>query len=265
MRVLIYGLPDSGKTYLAENLVKYLGNSVAWFNADQVRQEADDWDFSDEGRLRQNTRMRLLCEEAEATGKVAIADFVAPFANARKEFNADLEIFMDTVTESKYEDTNKVFERPHYASIYNDVYTVTEHNDKDAIHIAWLIGNLFIWNNKAPTTQMLGRYQPWHNGHQALFDRAIAKHGQVILMVRDMDTDKDNPYSADEVIENLKEKLVHYAGKVNLVIVPNVLNITYGRDVGYKIEQESFDKDIEDISATKIRMATEAIEGKYGI
>jgi len=260
MKVLIYGLPDSGKTYLADKLVKYLGDSVAWFNADKVRQEADDWDFSEEGRLRQNSRMRMLCENAEANGKVAIADFVAPFANARMEFNADLEIFMDTVTESKYEDTNKVFERPHYAD-----YTVTEHNDKDAIQIAWLIGNLFIWNNKAPTTQMLGRYQPWHNGHQALFDRAIAKHGQVILMVRDMDTDENNPYSAEEVIENLKQKLVHYAGKVNLVIVPNVLNITYGRDVGYKIEQESFDKDIENISATKIRQATEAIEGKYGI
>ena len=104
-----------------------------------------------------------------------------------------------------------------------------------------------------PTTQMLGRFQPWHEGHQKLFERALAKHGQVILMVRDMSTDSSNPYSAEQVIENLQDKLVKYAGKVNLVIVPNILNITYGRDVGYKIEQEKFDKEIEDISATKIR------------
>jgi nicotinamide mononucleotide adenylyltransferase len=100
---------------------------------------------------------------------------------------------------------------------------------------------------------MLGRYQPWHDGHQALLERALAKHGQVFLMVRDMATDKSNPYDIQTVIENLQDKLVKYAGKVNIVAVPNILNITYGRDVGYKIEQEKFDKEIENISATKIR------------
>ena len=79
MRVLIFGLPGSGKTYLAERLVEYLGDKVAWFNADKVREEANDWDFSEEGRLRQNQRMLSLCENAEAEGKIAIADFVAPF------------------------------------------------------------------------------------------------------------------------------------------------------------------------------------------
>lgn len=261
MRVLIYGLPEAGKTYIAQRLSDYLGDKVAWFNADRVREEANDWDFSNEGRLRQNTRMRMLCTEAEESGKVAIADFVAPFESARLEFNADLEIFVDTIKESRYEDTNKIFERPVYAD-----YIVTEQRgDKDAKAIAWLIGNTCIWNNRAPSTQMLGRFQPWHNGHQALFERALEKHGQVFLMVRDMKTDDKNPYSAEQVIENLQDKLVKYAGLVNLTIVPNILNITYGRDVGYKIEQESFDKHIEDISATKIRQATEAIEGKYGI
>ena len=82
MRVLIFGLPGNGKTYLAERLVEYLGDKVAWFNADKVREEANDWDFSEEGRLRQNQRMLSLCENAEAEGKIAIADFVAPFEKA---------------------------------------------------------------------------------------------------------------------------------------------------------------------------------------
>ena len=249
MKVLIYGLPGAGKTYIAERVQQYLQDQVVWFNADKVRHEANDWDFSDEGRLRQNTRMRMLCDEAVKDGAVAIADFVAPFENARIEFGADLEIFVDTIQESEYEDTNKVFERPQFAD-----YIVTEQRgDVDAINIAWMIANRFLWSNTKPTTQMLGRFQPWHDGHQALLERAMNKHGQVFLMVRDMPTDENNPYTADAVVENLRKKLVEYAGFVNIAIVPNILNITYGRDVGYKIEQEKLDKEIENISANKIR------------
>jgi len=72
-------------------------------------------------------------------------------------------------------------------------------------------------------------------------------------MVRDMPTDEKNPFPATVVVENLKEQLVKFAGQVKISIVPNILNITYGRDVGYKIEQEVFDDATHDISATKIR------------
>ena len=132
MRVLIFGLPGSGKTYLAERLVEYLGDNVAWFNADKVREEADDWDFSDTGRLRQNQRMIDLCVAAEIEGKVAIADFVAPFETARNKFFADYEIFVDTIEEGRFEDTNKMFIEP---KRYD--YRVTEKNaELIAIQIA---------------------------------------------------------------------------------------------------------------------------------
>ena len=253
MKVLIYGLPGAGKTTLAEKLNLTLGiDKVAWFNADKVRQEASDWDFSEEGRMRQNDRMNKLCNDASQNGKIAIADFVAPYHGQRVLFNADIEIFMDTIEEGRYEDTNKVFEK----SIFAD-YTVTEWNDTDAINVAWLIGNRY-FDGKKPTVQMLGRYQPWHLGHQALLDRAVAKTGQVNIMVRDMPTDENNPFTAEEVVQNLHKKLVSYAGKVMFNIVPNIVNITYGRDVGYKIEQESFDKEIENISATNIRKKGES-------
>ena len=75
MKVLIYGLPGSGKSYLAEKLCEYLGDKVKWINADKVREEANDWDFSEEGRQRQKHRMKMLCEQAEAEGKIALADF----------------------------------------------------------------------------------------------------------------------------------------------------------------------------------------------
>ena len=249
MRVLIFGLPGSGKTYLAERLVGYLGDKVAWFNADKVREEADDWDFSDEGRLRQNQRMIDLCVNAEVEGKIAIADFVAPFECARNKFFADYEIFVDTIEEGRFEDTNKVFQRP----VATDYNVQEQRGDVDAKIIAYEIGQRYIWDNQAPTTQMLGRFQPWHPGHQALFDRAMAKHEQVVLMVRDMPTDDTNPYPAHEVIENLQQRLCEFAGKVKIEVVPNILNITYGRSVGYKIEQEVFDDATHDISATQIR------------
>lgn len=111
----------------------------------------------------------------------------------------------------------------------------------------------FDWQK--PTVQMLGRWQPWHAGHRALFERAIAKTGQVCIMIRDCEGWNDsNPFKKEEV-ENfihadLKEK---YEGQYIILFVPNITNITYGRNVGYKIENEVFDENTHSISATEIR------------
>lgn len=102
---------------------------------------------------------------------------------------------------------------------------------------------------------MLGRYQPWHAGHRALFERALAKTGQVVIMVRDCEGwQESNPFGMKQVISNIEADLEpDYAGMYSIIVVPNIVNITYGRDVGYKIEQETFSADIHAISATKIR------------
>jgi len=111
----------------------------------------------------------------------------------------------------------------------------------------------FDW--RKPTVQMLGRWQPWHAGHRALFERAVAKTGQVCIMIRDCEGWNDsNPFKKEEV-ENfihadLKEK---YEGQYIILFVPNITNITYGRNVGYKIENEVFDENTHSISATEIR------------
>ena len=108
---------------------------------------------------------------------------------------------------------------------------------------------------KKPTAQMLGRWQPWHKGHRALFDRAISKTGQVVIMIRDCQGwNESNPFASNQVKEFIKKDLDPlYQGQYEIVVVPNIVNITYGRDVGYKIEQEVFDDAIHSISATKIR------------
>tara|TARA_B100001057_G_scaffold112115_1_gene110237 strand:+ start:3191 stop:3628 length:438 start_codon:yes stop_codon:yes gene_type:complete len=110
MKILIMGLPGSGKTTLAK-LLAPMFNSV-WLNADKVRKDADDWDFSPEGRKRQSLRMWTLAEEAIDNNRVVVADFVCPTEDTRKEFKADYTIWMDTIKEGRFEDTNKMFEPP---------------------------------------------------------------------------------------------------------------------------------------------------------
>jgi adenylylsulfate kinase len=113
MRILIMGLPGAGKTTLAEalrNLIQDNNKTVEWFNADLVRQTYDDWDFSDEGRIRQSLRMRELADKMNSN--FIICDFVCPLPIMRDNFNADFVIWVDTIKQGRYEDTNRVFVAP---------------------------------------------------------------------------------------------------------------------------------------------------------
>jgi len=132
-RILIMGLPGAGKTTLAQALQKKLGN-CAWFNADKVREQFNDWDFTHEGRIRQSKRMRELAELAGncPTLEYVIADFVAPLVDMRDNFNADWTVWVDTIQHGRHADTNAIFQDP---EIYD--FRVTEKDaDKWAEHIA---------------------------------------------------------------------------------------------------------------------------------
>jgi adenylylsulfate kinase len=110
MKILIMGLPGSGKTYLAERIAPLL--DAAWYNADKVRDMANDWDFSNLGRKRQAARMKTFADFEVAQGRTVICDFVCPTARTRYLFDADVTIWMDTIQQSRFADTNELFEKP---------------------------------------------------------------------------------------------------------------------------------------------------------
>ena len=111
---------------------------------------------------------------------------------------------------------------------------------------------MFDW--KKPTVQMLGRWQPWHKGHQELFKRCLEKTGQVCIQIRDVQGVDDNPFDFETVKKKIEERLnPEFEGRFKVMMVPNITNICYGRGVGYKIEEIVLSEEIQKISATKIR------------
>jgi hypothetical protein len=277
-RILVMGLPGAGKTFLSKALKAYLeyngdifkvnpgrilnfeglpkkntlSVNVDWFNADEIRKRYNDWDFSRDGRIRQSLRMAEFA--VKCTGDFVICDFVAPLVEMRNNFKADWTVWVDTIDHGRYDDTNKAFVPP---DVYD--FRVTEQN---AEKWAEFIGQHILENHRRPvfdwqkeTVQMLGRWQPWHAGHRALFERAISKTGQVVIQVRDCQGwQGSNPFAIDQVKNNIRRDLDPlYQGQYEIQVVPNIVNITYGRDVGYQIEQETFDDATHAISATAIR------------
>lgn len=272
-RILVMGLPGSGKTYFSRYLKQYLEKhstlinlpehatdvewfnyraQIQWFNADDVRKQFNDWDFSETGRIRQSHRMREMADASSAN--FVICDFVAPLVEMRNNFKADWTIWMDTIDAGRFEDTNRVFVAP---EVYD--FRITQQN---AERWAAFVGEHILANRrrpvfdwKKPTVQQLGRWQPWHAGHRALFERLLERTGQVVIQIRDVQGwQGSNPFAIQQVKEFIRRDLdPQYQGQYELQVVPNIVHIGWGRDVGYTSGQEQFDQSVTQISATQIR------------
>jgi adenylylsulfate kinase len=132
MKILIFGLPGAGKSTLSKPLSQRL--DAIWLNADSIRAEYNDWDFSKEGRTRQAMRMRYLADGVVKAGKIAIADFVCPTENTRADFGADFTVWLDTIQEGRFEDTNSIFEKPTSVD-----YTITSWDDDSVMKLEKII------------------------------------------------------------------------------------------------------------------------------
>jgi adenylylsulfate kinase len=244
--IQIIGLPGSGKTTLANALSGRLG--AIRLNADEIRADlSSDLGFSAEDRIEQSRRLGAIARLLKDQGQIVIVDFVCPTAETRKTFGEpDILIWMNTISESRFTDTNSLWESP---TDFDIKFDNLEQDNKADIIISRF--ELFDWS--APTTLQLGRYQPWHEGHEALKEEAHKRTDQVLLGVRNTyGTSEKDPLTFEEVQRRIHQNSRERVGTLVLRL-PNITNIIYGRDVGYKIEHVDLPPEIQAISATQKR------------
>lgn len=247
MIIQIIGLPGSGKTTLATALSDRI--NAVHLNADYVRATINsDLGFTIEDRIEHSRRMGEMAKMLSGQGINVVVDFICPTPATRESFGKpDILIWMNTIEEGRFEDTNKMFVKPDTFDIIFDSHDMDEYQKS-----TWIIEKFNLHDWSAPTTLMLGRYQPWHEGHHALYEEAGKRTSQVMLGVRNTyNTSPKDPLTFDEVKGYISQD--EFMKDAMVIKMPNITNIVYGRDVGYKIEQISLGADIEAISATEKR------------
>lgn len=258
MKILVMGLPGAGKSTLARALARRL--SAVHFDADDVRKNLNkDLGFSIQDRIEQARRMGWLCDRVVRAGGHAIADFICPTKECRRAFGEAFVIWVDRIKQSRFPDTDAIFEPPDRYDLRIDESFEDEPGMVDeAESVLRLVlepphlGATF--DPKQPTAFMLGRYQPFHDGHKALYLEAMERAGQVCIAVRDTAGHDGNPFGFEKVRANIVAALPAEAlGKTVIIQVPNITKICYGRDVGYTFEKIDLSKEVEAISATAIR------------
>jgi len=257
-KILVMGLPGSGKTTLAAKIVPLIYPHCVHFNADEVRSTVhNDLGFSAEDRIKHAERLGWWSSTVIRSGAYVVTDFVCPLPEARAAYAPDAVIWMNTINAGRYEDTNQMFVPPTIAELGTVPLIEIKNFDQvnSAEYLRTMIELLTGWDAKANTAMLIGRYQPFHEGHLGLVDEALRRVGQVYLAVRETgNTDSKNPFEFIEVQQRIRDTL---NGRKNVVVgrVPNLTNVYYGRDVGYSIEYIELSPELQAVSATKIRQS----------
>ena len=247
-KILIMGLPGAGKTSLATALAPLL-NAVV-FNADAVRANLSrDLGFSLEDRIEHARRMGWMCDRVVEAGGTVIADFICPTPGTRAAFGEAFVIWVDRIEAGRFEDTNRMFIAPDRIDLRVTADGTPQYWAEQAL--AQLQPP---FDPQKPTALFIGRYQPFHPGHQRLIEEGLRRVGQVCVAVRDTHgIDLKNPLPFFAVKQRIEAALSAYAGRFVVVALPNITNVFYGRDVGYSVERIVLDEATEEISATRIR------------
>jgi cytidyltransferase-like protein len=247
-KILIMGLPGAGKTTLSIALAPLL-NAVI-FNADAVRANLSrDLGFSHEDRVEHARRMGWMCDRVVEAGGTVIADFICPTPETRSAFGDAFVIWIDRIEAGRFEDTNLLFVAPDHVDL-----RVTPEGTPQYWAEQALTRLRPTFDPQKPTALFIGRYQPFHPGHQRLIEEGLRRVGQVCVAVRDTHgIDEKNPLPFFAVKQRIEAALSAYSGRFVVIAMPNITNVFYGRDVGYSVERIVLDEATEEISATRIR------------
>jgi cytidyltransferase-like protein len=258
-KILIMGLPGAGKTTLANTLAPLL-NAVV-FNADAVRANLSrDLGFSREDRVEHARRMGWMCDRVVEAGGTVIADFICPTGETRAVFGDAFTIWVDRIDAGRFDDTNRMFVAPEHFDLRVKPEGAPQYWAEQALA---LLRPPF--DPQKPTALFIGRYQPFHDGHQRLIEEGLRRVGQVCVAVRDTHgVDAKNPLPFFAVKQRIETALSAYAGRFVVVALPNITNVFYGRDVGYTVERILLDETTEAISATKLRALSAAPTPPFG-
>ena len=252
-KILIMGLPGAGKTTLASALAPLL-NAVV-FNADAVRANLSrDLGFSHDDRVEHARRMGWMSDRVVEAGGTVIADFICPTAETRAAFGEAFTIWLDRIDSGRFEDTNRLFVPPERFDLRVSADGAPQFWAEQA-----LARLRPAFDPQQPTALFIGRYQPFHGGHQRLIEEGLKRVGQVCIAVRDTHgIDAKNPLPFFAVKQRIEAALSLHIGRFVVVPLPNITNVFYGRDVGYTVERIVLDEATEAISATQMRKLTAA-------
>ena len=281
--VWLTGLSAAGKTTIAKALQTELekrGRVVTMLDGDGAMRQllSNGLGFTKEDRNMNVLRAGFVAREVVKHGGAVICALVSPYADARasarRMIGADfVEVYVDTpLSVCEKRDPKKLYCRARRGEIehmtgIDDPY---EESDPDVLNLringdspvlknielitSYLKAQGLLARVDEPAALMIGRYQPWHDGHRALFMEALEMEGYVVIGVRETHGQGDkNPFTFAEVKARIEESLSVFAGSFEIRRLPNITNIVYGRDVGYRITRVDLEPEIESISATQIR------------
>lgn len=212
IKILILGLPGSGKTFLASRFAKKV--NAKWLNADKIRGKHNDWDFSYDGIIRQVRRMKKLADQSK--NKIVVADFVCPLKEQIDIFKPNLIVWMDTIKKGRFKSMNKMFVPPRKYHL-----KINQKNIK--INLIRLYDKLikYKWADENPTGAMIGEFQPWHLNHRKTFEKLLVEIGQVIIFVKNK-----NLFTFLKVKKNIDNDLCgDFKMRYKILKTPNITRI----------------------------------------